>query len=71
MSSHNALRFKLSSRHHSAQALNKSEQHGGVRECKYAVRNSQLSEIRYISKDDYFIRPFGQDVLNLFFVMLV
>ena len=25
-----------------------------------AVRNSQLSEILYVSKDDHSIRPFGQ-----------
>ena len=32
---------------------------------KCVVRNSQLSQIRYVSKNDYSIRPFGQGCIEL------
>ena len=34
---------------------------------KCVVRNSRLKQIRYVSKDDFSIRPFGQGCIELVF----
>ena len=67
MSSHNALRFKviyqefrdfiIQLRH-----LSKTEQHGGVRERKYTVRNSQLSRTWRKRRDGWIVSKFFKNL---------